>query len=78
MQTTIQKPGAVGPAMRAMRAAGAMLNRQSLPAVVILGIATFFTFTLGAPRFGAVAGLLFMLAVRPFAARRAESPASNR
>lgn len=72
MQTAIQKPGAISPAIRAMRAVGALLNRQSLPAVVILGTATFFAFTLGAPRFGAVAGMLFMLAVRPFAARPIE------
>lgn len=64
--------GAMSPAIRAMRAVGALLNRQSLPAVVILGIATFFAFTLGAPRFGAVAGMLFMLAVRPFTGRPIE------
>lgn len=68
MQQSISMARPANWSARLIAAIGAIFRNQSFQfsAICLLGIVAFFAFTLGAMRFGALVGLLFLFAIRPY------------
>lgn len=49
-----------------VKRAGDVLNTESRATVIVAGFVTFFAFALGAFSLGSIAGIIFLLAIRPF------------